>query len=112
MTWMNHFHRHLQLKNLANNCKFTYNHHGISREQQYLSIVHVLIIFLLFSGDLFSSGMEPDPELDFMKPKLTRSKSRKSFRKKRDQEPYKLLRKGSDKIKAVNNFRMSKNLGF
>ena len=64
-----------------------------------------LMIFLLFSGDLFSSGMEPDPELDFMKPKLTRSKSRKSFRKKRDQEPYKLLRKGSDKIKAVNNFR-------
>ena len=49
--------------------------------------------------------MEPDPELDFMQPKLTRSKSRKSFRKKRDQEPYKLLRKGSDKIKAVNNFR-------
>ena len=38
--------------------------------------------------------MEPDPELDFMRSKLIRSKSRKSFRKKRDQEPYKLLRKG------------------
>ena len=24
MTWMNHFHQHLQLQNLANNCKFTY----------------------------------------------------------------------------------------
>ena len=68
----------------------------------------------IFSGGLFTSGLEPDidPEPDFMGPKLTRSKSRKSFRKKRDQEPYKLLRKGSDKIKAVNNFRMSKNLGF
>ena len=46
-------------------------------------------------------------ELNFMGSKLTRSKSRKSFRKKRsgDQEPYSLLRKGSDKIKAVYNFR-------
>ena len=61
----------------------------------------------IYSGGLFTSGLEPDidPEPDFMGPKLTRSKSRKSFRKKRDQEPYKLLRKGSDKIKAVNNFR-------
>ena len=32
MTWMIHFHRHLQLQNLANNCKFTYK----TREQQYL----------------------------------------------------------------------------
>ena len=24
MTWMIHFHQHLQLQNLANNCKFTY----------------------------------------------------------------------------------------
>ena len=66
----------------------------------------------IFSGGLFSSGMEPDPELDFMRPKLTRSKSRKSFRKKRDQEPYKLLRKGSDKIKAVSNFRDRQYKGY
>ena len=48
-------------------------------------------------------------------PKLLRSKSRKSFRKKRsgDQEPYNtLLRKGSDKIKAVNNFREYKASNF
>ena len=66
----------------------------------------------IFSGGLFTSGLEPDidPEPDFMGPKLTRSKSRKSFRKKRsgDQEPYTLLRKGSDKIKAAYNFRKYK----
>ena len=55
----------------------------------------------------FLMNMTAPPEPDFIGPKLTRSKSRKSFRKKRsgDQEPYSLLRKGSDKIKAVYNFR-------
>ena len=83
----------------------------------------------IFSAGLFNSGLESDmdpcfmnltapQELNFMGSKLTRSKSRKSFIKKRsgDQEPYtllrkgsdKLLRKGSDKIKAVYNFRKYK----
>jgi len=56
----------------------------------------------------FLMNMSAPPEPEFISgPKLVRSKSRKSFRKKRssDQEPYTLIRKGSDKIKAVYNFR-------
>ena len=74
------------------------------------------MIFLFSSGELFFESsrveflmnMSAPPEPEFISgPKLVRSKSRKSFRKKRssDQEPYTLIRKGSDKIKAVYNFR-------
>ena len=74
------------------------------------------MIFLFSSGELFFESsrveflmnMSAPPEPEFIGgPKLVRSKSRKSFRKKRsgDQEPYALIRKGSDKIKAVYNFR-------
>ena len=79
------------------------------------------LYFYFYSDGLFNSGLESDidpcfmnltapQELNFMGSKLTRSKSRKSFRKTRtgDQEPYNLLRKGSNKIKAVNSFRKYK----
>lgn len=77
------------------------------------------MIFLFSSGELFFESsrveflmnMSAPPEPEFISgPKLVRSKSRKSFRKTRsgDQEPYNLLRKGSNKIKAVNSFRKYK----